>query len=178
MRKTLLATAVTALILATGVASADEITANIELEVSVDPSCAMTVTEHIQSSIGGAYVGDDGEGEGSYIAMQSTGHGYGQVTVVCNAGLPYTLETNAGPQGAISLLGDNTGESIPAVMKIGPVGVPFGSAVNGEAFASIGSGVTQNHQLQVFFNTDYSNNFFPIPAADTYRTNEAVILTF
>lgn len=138
----------------------------------------MTVTEHIPASLGGAYVGNDGDGAGDYISMESSTYGYGQILVACNAGLPYTLETNAGPQGAITLVGDNTGESIPGAMKIGPMSVPFGSAINGEGFESIGNGVTQNHQLQVYFNTDFSNNFFPIPAADTYRTNEAITLNF
>lgn len=172
MRKTLLASAATAIILAAGVASADEITANVELELTVDAACAMSATEFIQASLVGAFL-EDGS---PTIGSSAVGNGF--IQVACNAGLPYTLETNAGPQGAITLVGDSTGVSIPGAMLIGPVNTPFGNQANGEAYAAVGDGQFQMHPFQVQFNRDYSGNFFPVPAADTYRGNEAITLTF
>lgn len=141
-----------------GAASAQSATAMTEINVTVDNSCSIETPE---SQIFG-HLGLSNDGSG-YVS------GYGtSISVACNLGLPYSVETNAGANGVLTLDGQETGGSLPVRVSLQDNGAPFGSISNGEELSSVGTGEPQSVGIDVDFNDDGSQMILPVPAADNY----------
>lgn len=174
MRKTLLASATAALMLAAGAASAQSISHDVQLEVLVETSCAFTVAEnYVGSQIDGFSAIDGG------ISAANGASAQGSMTIACNTGMPYTIETNADANGLLTLTGQNTGGTIPArIFQGGDNTTVFGSVANGEEWSGVGNGDLQDMTYVVYFNDDGSEQYLPVPAVDTYGTVLSLTASF
>lgn len=175
MRKTLIAAALAAFAMA-GTASAATQTASTELVFTVNPTCNFT-TDY--STISGD-ITDGGQGMGpSYNNVQMSGF-----NVQCNAGTPYTIETDAQAGGLVTLIGDNTGGTVDAFLFQGDnmsLTVPFGSLANSEEISGVATGNSDRHDYTVVFNSDVEGGGFTAratPAADVYRATINHTFTF
>ena len=95
------------------------------------------------------------------------------VQAFCNKNLPYTVETDTQSNGEIGLLDSNSGLTVPAFLRrqTAPMtyDAPWGSIGNGEEWALIGTGQTQNLMFRVDVNYDSIGQVqFNKPAVGTY----------
>lgn len=173
MRNTLLASAIAPLLLAAGFASAGENTANVELEFTVESSCYLYADELVAASTDGF----TGHG-GGVMSAGTTGSGDVLMDFACNAGLPFTLETNADVGGMYELVGDSTGTTVPVRIVFNDAEeLPFGSVANGEARSFVGTGQVEQMNVGVYFNEDASGTPQPLPAVDIYRSPTPLVIT-
>lgn len=163
-----------------GSASADTIDGSVEFVYNVDPSCLFQTND---SQIVGSASFLPGVG----FMQQNAVSGY--LTVHCNQGVAYTIETDAGAGGEVILFGDATAGSIPAYLFQGgqgddgsggiAYGTPFSSDANGEAIVSVATGDLEQIQYSVAFNTDATGTVaLPVPPADNYSANVNFTFTY
>lgn len=109
------------------------------------------------------------------------------VLVNCNLYLPYILETDAGPQGEVTLTDASTGKTIP-VFLIRDIGgdnflEPWGSQANGEEWAGTGAGTWQYKKFLMDVNAPPSyyggdTSRFKLPEVGTYVQTVNFTLTY
>lgn len=108
------------------------------------------------------------------------------VQVSCNLYLPYILETDAGPQGEVTLTDANTGKTLPVFLVRDTGGQaytsPWGTQANGEEWAGYGTGTWEIKRFRMMVN--HAPNYygggssFALPSVGTYVQTVNFTLTY
>lgn len=163
-----------------GSASAATLSDSVQLTYNVEPTCTF---DAIDTSIDGSIYNDP-----EFGILQSNAF-MGTLSVMCNQGTAYTIETDAAAGGLVNLVGDNTAGTVPAYLFQGEQlvdgeGNPyydtaFSTDANGEAIHGVATGNFDNLNYQVSFNSDASGTvMLPVPVADTYRATVNFTYTY
>lgn len=168
MRKLSLASAIAAACLFTAfTASAADVSTSVDVEILVQNECAIgnQGMDLLDFEMGGFYL------SGNNVFQPGTRTQTAGIVFGCNTGVPFTIETNTGPQGTFALTSAE-GATIPAQVLIGSDhydGIPFGTVANGEHFSAVATGERESLEYVVAVNyVPGSFDPLPAPAAGNY----------
>lgn len=105
------------------------------------------------------------------------------IQVYCNENLPYTLETDADPNGQVNLVDAGSGLVVPAYLRqqTGPglYQAAWGQAAYGEAISRNGTGGIDNLMFRIDVNYDSLGGTYGIrPAVGSYTKTVNFTLTY
>ena len=154
---------------AASTATAAPITESVQINYTVASGCTFTV---FTPTLDGEITHDPNDG-GFIQGLSATGI----VSVSCNQGTAYEIESSAETGGLIYLTGASTGNLIPAYLfqgnsnagGPGQYGPTFSTSMTGEAISGTATGGGDVHAFTVAYNTTPDGRTsLEVPAADVY----------
>lgn len=149
---------------AVGSASADTLSDDFNITVTVDAMCAIVQPAGDISIIHDATGGN------------LAGSGDSALAVACNLDLPYTLEVDTDFGGGTVLTDAGIGKSVLANVKLADnangVLVPWSSTLNSGQFDAIGTGLRQDYTINASYALGRQ------PSVGVYTTTKNITLTF
>ena len=157
-----------ALAIGMGSVHAETLNADMNITATVDASC----------DFGGP--GDQHftmDGTNSNISATT------QVVVHCNLYLPYVIEADTGPDGELTLLDANSGETLPVYLRYdmggGYYGAAWGTQANAEHWSGSGTGTWEYKSFQMLVNGPGSfGGTYVLPEVGTYVQTLNLTLTY